>query len=227
MRDQRKGWETGRIERLLNGMIAAKDAGKRVYLVNTIWCAMKDDEWRPILKRLDGISAREPASQSALSRLTSRNDIEVHPDESYFLPVPEYNLTNLLTGDRIVGGIYPQNMTDRMTSEHRMFKDYARFSLMDRSWEDTVAALRGAKVYVTGQHHGVFAACKARCPFVVGRVNTHKLTSLFEWAGVRIPLFTCEKECREQLESLDERRLEFDKLFDFLEGQRPWTIPVT
>jgi hypothetical protein len=101
----------------------------------------------------------------------------------------------------------------------------AKIGLDGESWEDVVDSLRGAKVYVTGQHHGVYAACRARCPFVCGKVNTHKLSSLFEWAGVDIPFFTTAAECIEQVGNFHERMDEFEKLFQFLEEQKPWEIP--
>jgi hypothetical protein len=226
-RDEALDHEPGRIKRLRDGMTLAKGMGKRVFLVNTVWCNMnKTAEWEDLLNWLDGISVREPRSQTEIARAGSRHDIQIHPDEAYFLPV---NLPPVLVNPMpVIGDIYDWNMSTIEQNHIRSrLGNPQRIQLTDRTWEQAVKMLYGASVYITGQHHGVYAACKARCPFVCGRVNTHKLSSLFEWAGVDIPFFTTANECLEQVRVVEERAGEFEKLFTFLEEQTPWEIPAS
>lgn len=225
-RDERLDHEPGRIKRLREGMHIAKCEGKRVSLVNTVWCNMsQSDKWEDLLNWIDDISAREPASQAALAGLSDRGDIQIHPDESYFLPVDRCFPSMEYTP--VIGDIWSWNMPEIEQSYIRSkLGNPKRVHLTMFTWEQVVQVLMGSKLYITGQHHGVYAACKARCPFVCGKVNTHKLTSLFQWAGVNIPFFTTADECIEQVRTIDDRRAEFEKLFDFLEQQTPWPIPV-
>jgi hypothetical protein len=227
-RDEALDHEPGRIRRLREGMRLAKEMGKRVYLVNTVWHNMaKSEEWEDLLNWIDGISAREPSSQSELAKAGSRHDIEIHPDESFFYPLIEDGEVKQRSGI-VMGDIWTWNM--RLEEQARIWSKMSPYicaGCTDSSWTGLHNALRSASTYITGQHHGVYAACKARCPFVAGRVNTNKLTSLFEWAGVKIPLFTTAEECLEQVRTVDDRRDEFERLFNFLESQSPWTIPVS
>jgi len=228
-RDEALDHEPGRIRRLREGMHIAKCEGKRVSLVNTVWCNMAgSDAWEDLLNWIDDISAREPASQAALAKLGQRHDVQVHPDEAYFLPTAFKPASSVRNGI-VLGDIYDWNMkaSDRCKIVEGSQWNKAVGLNGGLNWQTVVGELCHASLYITGQHHGVYAACKARCPFVCGKVNTHKLSSLFEWAGVNIPFFTTADECLEQVRTVNDRQGEFEKLFTFLEEQTPWAIPVS
>lgn len=224
-RDEKLDHEPGRIRRLREGMELALDMGKRVSLVNSVWCNM-DGEWEDVVGGCKDLSAREPASASALEREADTEVFcEVHPDESYFLPLI-FDAEVKQRKGIVMGDIWRWNMPEanQLGLWHSLGCPRTA-KLTELPWPAVVNRLRSAELYVTGQHHGVYAACRARCPFVCGKVNTHKLSSLFEWAGVKIPFFSTAAECIEQVGNFHERMDEFEKLFQFLEEQKPWEIP--
>lgn len=214
-RDEKKNWEPGRIDRLLKGMQLAKNMDKKVYLINTVWCQMSDHS--DILKRLDGVSVRELSSFKEMKKIGITP--EIHIDESYF---------SILTdevGDykdkMVVGEIYKRNTTDSITKDNF---NYPKLSLLNHSWSYVVNSLRKARIYITGQHHGVYAACKAKCLFVPVRVNTHKITGLFQWAKVNIPIATNIKEIQAGIKWAQQNPREYQKLFSWMEKQQAWTL---
>jgi hypothetical protein len=226
-RDEKLDHEPGRIRRLREGMELALDMGKRVSLVNSVWCRMGDG-WEDLLFRLSDLSAREPESARQMSKACPNWwGIEVHPDESYFLPLI-FDAEVKQRKGVVMGDIWNWNMPESERSKIYLgLGAPTYYGLSGGDWAKLIWLLRSAAVYVTGQHHGVYAACRARCPFVCGKVNTHKLSSLFEWAGVKLPFFTTAAECIEQVGNFHERMDEFEKLFQFLEEQKPWPIPVS
>jgi len=50
-----------------------------------------------------------------------------------------------------------------------------------QSFADCVATLTQAKIYITGQHHGIYAAALAGIPFVAIAGNAHKIEGLLRW----------------------------------------------
>lgn len=215
--------EPGRIEGLMRAMARAKELGKRVYLVNLVWSGL-GPEWGPILASLDGISVREPESACQVRAISGRMP-EVHPDEAYFadVPLPKRPLPLVET---VVGTIHPANMTDGTDHTFGFLKRLPSFTLWTNTWEEVVNGLRGASLYITGEHHGVIAACKARCSFVHTRINTHKITGLFTWAGVDIPIANSYDEIMAIWPWAVGHREVYERLFDFMEQQTPWPIPV-
>jgi len=59
------------------------------------------------------------------------------------------------------------------------------------AFEDCVATLAQAKLYITGQHHGIYAAVLAGIPFVPLVSNSHKIEALVEWGD--LPIKVCRK----------------------------------
>lgn len=222
-RDYDKNHEPGRLDRLITGMELAKKMGKRVYLTNAVWCNM-GDRWQHFLQSLDGISCREPESAEYIYQCSGVMP-EVHPDESYFCEVKTTE-TWIPHNIGVRGDFYPNNTKGISPDTSKAISGWPKVGLFDYSWHEVVSVLGKADIYATGQHHGVYAACKARTPFAALRVNTHKLTSLFKWAGVKIPLVNDVKSLQEAITFAFVRSDEFIKLFDFLEKQTPWTIPA-
>jgi hypothetical protein len=89
-------------------------------------------------------------------------------------------------------------------------------------WSYIVNSLQCANLYVTGQHHSVYAACRARTPFAVFEVNTHKLRGLFKWAGVNIPIAKTRQQLAEVIEWAKNHKDVYERLFDWMEEQPVW-----
>lgn len=92
------------------------------------------------------------------------------------------------------GFTHPSSRCHGILDKH----DYVRFGL-HAPFRDVVATLRTCKVYLTGQHHGVYAAGLAGIPFVPIPSNTHKIGALIRWSGLDIPIAKTHEQVKECL----------------------------
>jgi len=223
-REQAMDWEPGRLNGLRRTLWLAKELGLKVYLVNTVWYKMCAD-WGPLLRSLDGVAVREPASQREMYETTGVMP-DMYPDAAYYAPIDE-NAEALNFRGKIVGGwVGPQNMDDQMGIGHPALRRFPYFALgigsPDQTWSSVVKSLRSASLYITGQHHGVYAATKAGVPFVALNVNTHKITGLFDWADVEIPVVRQASEIEAAMSWAVTHLTQFAKLKAFLDTHEPW-----
>jgi len=217
---EKYNFEPQRQEAILFGMREAKRRHLRVHFINATWCDMTPG-WGPILASLDEVAVREVASRNEM--LTNQGvRPAIYPDMSYYAPVERTGAyTN--AGKVIVGEIYPHNFPDGLSEANPMLHGLPSVPLRAGwSWSRIVNELRGALVYITGQHHGVYAACRARVPFVFCKVNTHKVSGLFEWANVNIPTVRRGEDILDCLAWALENRDVYERLFDFLDRAIPW-----
>lgn len=200
---------------LLEVLRRAKREGKKTFLINSVFQAMSlNDELVRVLKDTY-ISVREVKSQRYLKNKFGI-DAEVHLDLSYFVDVPE------------MFSPHRQYVVGKMFSR----QDYApkgvfKIDIFRHKWNDIVNVLRSTDLFVTGRHHEMYAACKARCPFVVLSGNTWKNEGLFETAGIDIPHLqdqATDIEIVNTAAKIEENPNEFFKLFNWMEQQPIWTI---
>jgi hypothetical protein len=199
---------------LLKILTDAKKLGKKTALINTVWQAMTlTDEHKEVLQDTY-ISVRECLSQQEFEKDNISSDI--HLDLSYFADVP-------IRFDRpknlVVGKFFSQkDWRPEQVPTIDIFKD---------SWNDVVQKLSVTKWLVTGRHHEIYAACKARCNFVALSGNTWKNEGLAKTANVDI-IFKDEDLHHSKIPSFlaecKERSAEYTKLFDWMELQTPFTI---
>lgn len=233
MAQEKRSWHKGRAAGLLNGLAYAKELGKRAYLINSVWYRMEPG-WADILRTLDGVWVREVSSQREMEEVQGYRP-EVYVDLSYSCAVDESSPCADLRGKEVVGYFYQRNMPrfGRFDHHHRMFKGMPQLSLGGQAerklevtdWSYLVNSLRGVALYVTGQHHGVYAASRARVPFALFRVNTHKLSGLFTWAGVDIPIAGTRGELLKAMEWARSNREAFERFFDWMALQPAWCGP--
>ena len=199
---------------LLNVLRNAKKKGMKTALINTVWQSMTlDTEMKEVLKDTY-ISVREIKSQRELQKDGIESDI--HLDLSYFNDVPEVTLPNK---EYVVGKFFFQSdFRPRGVPSLDIFKD---------KWNKIVNTLRTTDWFITGRHHELYAACKARCPFSVLSGNTWKNHGLIETAGVDIligdPHMRHEHISR-FVDKCKERRMEYEKLFNWMELQPKFTV---
>lgn len=203
------------------GVLAkAVEAGVPAFLVNSVWQNNPSD-YDDVLRKLSGIIVRENASRDEMKE---RHGIEpkVAIDASFFAPVsPTPDLTGFegkfaytdlwLPGRRWV--------TDASLAEGGAF-----LSLKDMNWSEAVNAIRSASHLVTGRHHAVYAACRARKLFASAEGNTHKISGLFKSAGVEMPVAHSVEQLRAISSRIHEYSENFDALFDWMEIQDPSNI---
>jgi len=225
-RDEQRQWEPGRQKRLMDGMVKAKEMGLKVHFMNATWCNMTSD-WSHALGIADEVAVREPISAREMME-TQGIEPDIYLDMSYYAKIEDVPKAYDADNEIILGRLYPHNFPDQLTEEFEVFNPWKKYYLpildpgLGYKWSTIVQTLRKAKLYITGQHHGVYAACKARTPFVYCKCNTHKVDGLFEWAGVNIPTVNSARDVVVAVEWALANRLVYDKLFDFMEERVEW-----
>ena len=206
---------------ILKMMRYAKDHGKKVALINTVWQNMHHTECS-VVSDIDLITVREIRSYSEIKNLNG--NAMVFPDLSFLFPAehdkgrtPRINpglINGMKAAKSITHGEAPYkiifyNIDIPMYSIRRGDKFYNQIS--DISMLD---------VYLTGQHHGVYAALMAGTPFLATPGNTHKIESLFEWAECNIPICKSSDDIFHHLDKLEIITKEENRLSEFVLSKR-------
>lgn len=160
---------------------AAQAAGKRTALVNALY----QQERMPapdVLAQLDFMSVREVRSAACARRHGGRPWVllDSAADRRQLRPARP-----LRTVAGVVKGATHPNAPSATWLDGL---SAPRVDLSVGTIDEIVETLRQADVYVTGQHHGVYAAALAGIPFVALVSNSHKVEGLIEWSGLPIPV---------------------------------------
>jgi hypothetical protein len=196
----------------------ALNEGKRVHLVNTVW-QQNPYDYDELLPKLSSVVTREVLSQRDL-RTIHGVDSRVFLDFSFFAPLqPTGNAPDY--AGKIV-------MTDFAKPRSRDFVRYAfdEFVFVNMRgirWSDFVLGLKTASLLVTGRHHGVCAAIRARVPFVAMPGNSHKIEGLLASANIPIPLVRSPEDIPAAIDEMPSRESLYRELFDWAEAQPKWT----
>lgn len=174
---------------ILESLSRAQRIGKRTALVNTIFENMSE-RFIITLKRLDLFTVRDPWSREQAERIGCKPDLFID------MCIDEDTIGGGTPRHR--GGVYKGGAHGSVATKGRFFRvatkrfldrlPYERLTLQGR-FEDVVADLREARLYITGQYHGVCAAGAAGAPFVALPGNSHKLEALLAWS--RLPIALC------------------------------------
>lgn len=209
----------GRIMQLLE---AAQALGKGTAICNASWFDMGND-YDHVLRRLDRLEVRETRSRDEL-RLRHGIGSDMRLDLSYFHPARG-----------CVGGATPARirMTDLYWPGVRGFArptggPLARFEYLEMAqldWQGMLDHVSASQILLTGRHHGVYAACRARVPFVALAGNTPKIQGLAAWSGLDLPVTENVSELGGLLARIGRYRPAFEALFDWMEGQARWESP--
>lgn len=197
------------------------DLGKKTYLVNTVWqdveCISND-----ILNALNGVSVREEYSRLQLERRGFSKSIRIL-DLSYYDNIKEgHSFSDCYFENRtIITDFYiPEIGFSRQ--DLCISGDFYYVDMKKLTWSELVSILSCSEIIVTGRHHAVYAACKARTTFAALSGNTHKIEGLIYGSGVKIPVASNIKEIESVINWARRNRSAFDDLFDWMESQRPW-----
>jgi polysaccharide pyruvyl transferase WcaK-like protein len=173
--------DSARANFLMTVLAAAQAAGKRTALVNALY-QQEQIAIPTVLERLDYFSVREVRSAAAARR--HGGCPRVLPDSAADLrQLKEARPFRELSG-MVKGGTHPKAPSATWLDG----LDAPKLDLATGSLDEIVATLRQAELYVTAQHHGVYAAALARIPFVAIVSNSHKIEGLIEWSGLPIPI---------------------------------------
>jgi hypothetical protein len=190
----------------------AKRQGKRVLLVNALFqqyeCTSDD-----MLAGLALLTVREPRSAAFARRFGGQPQVLLDSAaDPAFLAT---GVARRLKDGLVIGGAHKDGLLQRPFAG----LPGDRLRMGDASFEDIIATLRNAEIYLTGQHHGVYAAALAGCPFVATPSNSHKIESFIEWSGLPVPICMRLNEIRPAMAFALRNRSMFAELQDFMRGQ--------
>lgn len=172
---------------LLEQLGRAQEAGKRTALVNALF-QQEPPYHAAVLARLDHFSVRETASAASARASGGNPAVKLDLSAAHYRSLPPRPPTRRLppvnVGFQHEGAGLDFRVSDLPHPYYGLDDDFAAI----------VANLRATRLYITGQHHGVYAAGLAGVPFVAVGSNSHKIEGLIAWSGLPIPV------CRRQSE---------------------------
>lgn len=200
---------------------SALESGKQVYVTNTVWQA-NAPEAADILKQCDRVTVREVLSAEELSRHGVQCDVAL--DQSFFLPIDETASVADFSGEPVLTDFFSPDLGTfaKVTTQWTWAVPYVQ--MHEWSWSSLVRSLRSANVLLTGRHHAVYAACRARIPFLALKGNTHKIEGLIETSGVSIPVYDSYRDLLKAYRTKGWLKYDYDALFDWMHAQRPWEL---
>lgn len=215
------GEGSGTARYVFDALSRAHAKGKKAYLVNTIWKEKVPSMWEALIPHLDEISTRGVISLKNVEAQGAK-DARWFLDFSYFASIDEKSIFYDFEGASVLGDFYEYE--EEAPELEKALGDMPRLPMIPHScdWSYFIKSLRSAELYVTGRHHGMYAACKARTPFVLYKREGHKLQDLLDSAKVSIPIPENKSELLEAIEWTRQNRDVYDRLFDWMETQEEW-----
>lgn len=190
----------------------AKAQGKRVMLVNALFQIWQDAP-ADLLAGLDLLCVREPLS-AAYARRYGGDPVILLDAAADPLHLGG-GTAQPLTRGTVIGGVHNGSPFKGGFSG----VDGHPLAMAGVVFEDVVATLTRAEVYLTGQHHGVYAAALAGCPFVAVASNSHKVEAFLHWTGLPIPFCHHRHELEGAMTFARANPSVYAELQDFLRGQ--------
>jgi hypothetical protein len=208
--------------RKMEALRQAQSEGRRTWLVNSLWQDNPPD-YDDVLRRLDGICVRGEVSRRDL---LERHGIvaPAYLDFSYFAPVAPASGQGR-AGGVVISDIYATDLGGFVWPSAEHFQDMGRIDLRGLEWSELVDQLGRAAVFVTGRHHGMYAACRARTPFVNFPTNSHKFEDLLQTAGFTVPVCRAFRDVARAVAWAANHSADYDRLFDWMEAQTGWPGP--
>ena len=90
-------------------------------------------------------------------------------------------------------------------------------------FEDVIATLKTARLYITGQYHGVYSCGLAGTPFVCFPSNSRKIEALLTWSKLPIPICKAKRDLEQQMKAAVSNPGVFQDFREFLLSQRRHT----
>ena len=199
---------------------SATTRDRPAFLINSVWQDNPHD-FDGVLAKCRQVVVREVLSQRAIAQhgVTA----EVSPDLSYFAPVSRGSAIKLKRGIAITD-FMSREFGNFVRLRSRWAERYQFLDMREMDWSTLVRSLKTARLLLTGRHHAVYAACRARTPFLALSGNSHKIEGIIATAGADIPVFKKISELQAAVERVEDWRSSYDRLFDWFEAQRPWRV---
>lgn len=197
---------------------AALNKNRKVRLINSVW-QENLAEHAELLRNCEEVVVREVLSQRELESQGVTSSIAI--DQAYFAPISEAEVTDYC-GEIVFTDFYSNEFGCFVKVNSRWAKQFRFIDMQAMSWSELVKSLSTSSLLVTGRHHAVYAACKARTPFVALAGNTHKIEGLIETSRTKVPMAFGFGEVKEMIERINDYLPAYTELFDWMERQRPW-----
>lgn len=149
--------------RILGYIKMAQEMKKKTHLINAVWQDMSD-EYKQIARKCDVIEVREVLSQKEIDC-----EANIVLDASLHLPV-EGLVSEHKEGVCVGGSFYKELVIDY---------PHDKIDIFTQDWNSLVKRLSKAKLLITGRHHEMYAALKARTPVITVKGNTWKNEGFF------------------------------------------------
>ncbi len=197
---------------LLHLIRRAKRRGKRVLLVNALF-QQYDAPAEDMLSGLALLTVREPRSAAFARRFGGEplTLLDSAADPAFLAG----GTAQPLMAGRVIGGTHRHGLIPDLFDR----LEGPKLTLRHLPFEDIVATLRQAEVYLTAQHHGVYAAALAGCPFVTSPSNSHKIESFVDWTGLPIPIVLRKNELEAAITFALRNRAMYAELAAFMRQQ--------
>ncbi len=183
---------------LLDHLVKAKEAGKQTYLINTVWESMSVFDVKKALT-VNNLVFRDVSSTNNFIETAERGGITVNAGDNMVhmgYCMDTCVLSSVTEGGKafkdckgkvVIGQFYafqgfPINWFTPLDFIKEMPElamcEFETLNLKEGKWNDLIETLKGARVYITGQHHGAYLACLAGVPFVCLEGTSHKMMGL-------------------------------------------------
>lgn len=192
----------------------AKEQGKKVYLVNSVWdrCPL---EAALVAKTFDLVAVREILSWKAFQAQTGRIPLkllDVSTNEETPPIVPWEQRAGVA-----VGHFFRWGKLAHDSAFNLLARVLLRSRFCDVPWYRTLEDVSRYELYVTGEHHGVLAASMMRTPFIALTGNTHKIEGIMEWFGKSLPITNIPASVIELFKAFKYENWPWQEYFDWFE----------
>lgn len=195
---------------------------KPVYLLNSVWQDNQSDD-QDIIAAINHITVRESLSQMDL-QVNGQRQVPAYLDCSFWAPLDEHAPVTDFAKKTVCTDFYSPEFDTFVKVTGGLISKYSYIDLKDWDWSSLVQSLKTASLLVTGRHHAMYAACRARLPFVVMAGNTHKIEGLMAMAGIDIPICQHPRELRDAIGWARQNKAVYQQLFDWMEAQPRWQL---
>lgn len=178
---------------LMEVLRTAQKKKKRTYLINTIF-QQKPPYYGDVLQNLNYLSVRDPYSFRCAEQCGAvpKLFIDLCADTMFLNSgqVLEHYHDRILVGDGHRQAKFFSFPFFISVKKELKKLPYLRFYLEGR-FEDLIQTLKTAKLYITGQYHGMYCAGLAGIPFIVMPSNSFKIEALIDWS--KLPIRICKR----------------------------------
>ena len=206
----------------MDALQEALDKGKQAYLINTVWQKNPND-YDEILKNISGIIVREEASRLDLLKNHGVN-AKVRLDISLQAKINKLDEYINFHGTDVVTDFYSSDFGGWVKYSGGGRSKLPYLDMKKFTWSQFVMSLETAGLLITGRHHAVFAACRAKTPFVALESNTHKISGFVKMSKIPIPVCMRPKELTGAIKWAKENKNAYSEFFAFLEEQPKFTL---